>query len=104
MRGALLFLATIMIVTPGGRSNIGEFTARTSTLYDNAAPYSSMMLLLTAFMALVVALMLRRSRVGGNRMLIVRTEVSGPMFNGSSQRRQRKSRFSWLRRIPALIR
>jgi hypothetical protein len=98
MRGALLFLATMMVVTPGGRGEIEEFADRTSRLYDAAAPYSTAMLWLTAGMALVIALMLRRAREK-ERPLLVKTEVSGPIFNGNEERRRTKSRFSWMWRL-----
>jgi hypothetical protein len=97
MRGALLFLLTVMLVTPGGRENIADFVGQTAEFYDAGAPYTAMMLSLTAGMALVILLMLRRRKPEKRHLIIIRSEVSAPPAD--AQPRRKKARFGWLRTI-----
>lgn len=103
MRGALLFLLTLMLVTPGGRADLADFVGQTADFYDAGAPYSAMMLALTAGMALVILLMLRRRKPEKRHLIIIRSEVSAPLADPNAPPRRKKRRFGWLQTIRPLI-
>jgi|SRR5215471_13402853 len=102
MRGALLFLTTILLITPGGRDNIQDLITRTGTFYDAGAPYSAMMLWLTAGMALVLLLMLRRRKPEDRQVLVIRWQSGSPAPDNLAPRRK-KARFAWVLRIVPFI-
>jgi hypothetical protein len=103
MRGALLFLTTIMVITPGGRNNIGDFLDRTCTLYTEAAPYSTMMIALAVCMALLLPLMVRRPAPARCQIVLIRSEISAAAFDGTAPIRPMKRRFHWSRILPAFL-
>jgi hypothetical protein len=102
MRGAILFLTTILVITPGGRENIEDFVTRTSVFYEANAPYSAMMLWLTAGMALVLLLMLRRRKPEQRRVIIIRWQSGSPAPESTAPRRK-KARFAWVHRVVPFI-
>jgi hypothetical protein len=102
MRGALLFLTTILLITPRGRENISGVMERTSTFYAAGAPYTAMMLWLTAGMALIVLLMLRRRKPAERQVIVIRWESGAPAPESSVPRRK-KARLAWVLRIVPFI-
>ena len=103
MKGALLFLATIMLATPGGRLEIQEFADRTADHYTAGSPYTAVMLWISAGMALIVLMMMRRTNPARRQVLVIRWEVTGDAFDGNATPRRKRSRLAWLRRFVSLF-
>ena len=86
MRGATLFFATIMVITPGGRGALEAYVGVTITQFAEQSPYSYIYLGFMALLALVLLVAVHRQRPEKPTVFIVVREIQGPMYNTETPR------------------
>src|SRR5437764_14325166 len=97
MRGACLFLITILLVTSSGRSALETYSSLTLDRFAEQPPYSYMALVFMAAIALVLRMMMRHQRRERPDTSFVWLEIRGPVGAEHPQRIQKPRRSARLR-------
>src|SRR5438477_103659 len=86
MKGAALFLFTMVMVTPSNRTAVQAYVDQTTARLAAESPFPQVVLVSTGLIALMLMFILRDRRPARQTRFIVRRELRGPAGDEAGRR------------------
>jgi hypothetical protein len=104
MKGAALFLFTIVMLTPGNRTAVQAYVDQTTARLAAESPFPQVVLVSTGLIALMLMFILRDQRPARQTRFIVLKEIRGPAGDEAGRRVLERRQFCNTGRLTRIMR